>query len=209
MHTPPNSVGVASNNSGAVDMGAARTGPSDRRAAIEPLCAGPSGRRTAGGALPTVSAPASDAVIPSVDVDENGAGIEQPSSSSQDAAPTAADHGPMSKQDRDLRAEAVSTKQLLRRKPYNKYCEACLKSKMNERRHMTGSYNRDPKRWGEIITADHLVSRGENWTGIRGFRNAVNIKDLWSKRIASVPVRNKGHEEARKAFKWFCGSRKI
>jgi len=57
----------------------------------------------------------------------------------------------LSKQDRELRAEAVSTKHLLRHKLYNKSCEACLKSKMNERRHMTGFYNRDPKRWGEPI----------------------------------------------------------
>jgi len=118
-------------------------------------------------------------------------------------------HGPLSKQDRDLKAEAVSTKHRLRRKPFNNWCEACLKSNMAERRHMTGSYARDPTKWGEIITADHLVSRKDNWSGVRGFRNAVNIKDLWSKMTASVPVRNKGHDEARKAFKWFCGSRKI
>jgi len=115
----------------------------------------------------------------------------------------------LSKQDRDLKAEAVSTNHLLRHKPFNKWCEACLKSKMAERRHMTGSYARDPTKWGEIITVDHLVSRKENWSGVRGFRNAVNIKDLWSKMIASVPVRNKGHDETRKAFTWFRGSRKI
>jgi hypothetical protein len=119
---------------------------------------------------------------------DTGAGMELFMLDSDGAPPTAVDHGPLSKQDRDLRAEAVSTKHLLRHKPFNKYCQACLKSKMHERRHMTGSDNRDPKRWGEIITADHLVSRGENWTGIRGFRNAVNIKDLWSKMIASVEI---------------------
>ena len=51
-----------------------------------------------------------------------------------------------------------------------------MKSKMAKRRHMTGSYDRDPKKWGKIITADHLVSRKENWADVRGFRNAVNIK---------------------------------
>jgi hypothetical protein len=80
---------------------------------------------------------------------------------------------------------------------------------MAERKRMTGSYQRDLKRWGEIIRADHLVSRNDNWAGVRGYRNAVNIKVLWRSIIASVPVRNKAHHEARKAFKWFCGSRKI
>ena len=119
-------------------------------------------------------------------------------SSSDEAVPDAAEaYGPLPKQDRDLRAEAVSTKHLLRHKPHNKYFEACLKSKMAEQKHMTGSYNRNPNPWGEIITADHLVSRKDNWAGVRGFRNAVNIKDLWSKMIASAPVRNTGHDVAR------------
>jgi len=80
---------------------------------------------------------------------------------------------------------------------------------MAEPKHMTGSSQCDLKRRGEIITADHLVSTMDTWAGVRGYRNAVNIKDLWPRMIASVPVRNKKHDEARKAFKWFCGSRKI
>ena len=81
---------------------------------------------------------------------------------------------------------------------------------MAHKRHFAGSYQRKPKKWGEIITADHLVSnkRGKKH-GVRGSKNAVNVKDLYSGLIASVPVKNKGHEEARKAFKWFCGTRKI
>ena len=74
---------------------------------------------------------------------------------------------------------------------------------------MAGSYAREPKQWGEIVIADHLVSRSDNWAGVRNYKNAVNIKDLYSGLIASVPVRNKGHEEARKAFTWFCGSRRV
>ena len=37
----------------------------------------------------------------------------------------------------------------------------------------------------------------------------INIKDLWSGLNCSVPVKNKGQEEARRAFKYFCGGRKI
>ena len=59
----------------------------------------------------------------------------------------------------DFRAEAMFTKHLLKHKPCNKYSEACLKSKRVELKHMVGSYNRDPKRWGDIITADHSLSR--------------------------------------------------
>ena len=81
---------------------------------------------------------------------------------------------------------------------------------MAHKRHFTGSYRREPKKWGEIITADHLVStkRGRKH-GVRGWKNSVNLKDLWSGVIASVPVKNKGHEEATRAFRFFCGGRKI
>ena len=41
--------------------------------------------------------------------------------------------------------------------------------------------------------------------GIHKWKNAVNIKDVYSTLIASVPVRDKGNVEARRAFKWFAG----
>ena len=45
--------------------------------------------------------------------------------------------------------------------------------------------------------------------GVRGYKNAVNIKDIWSGLIGCVPVKDKGSQEARRAFKHFCGGRKI
>ena len=110
----------------------------------------------------------------------------------------------------NLKAEAKSTKHLLRHKPFNPYCEDCCRSKMAQKRHMANSYKREPKRWGETITADHLVSnRKGRKHGVRGYKHAVKIKDLWSTLICCVPVKNKGNEEARRAFKFFCGTRKI
>ena len=133
-------------------------------------------------------------------------GGPSPSSSSSSSSSAAAPPpevgvymGPHTKQNHDLRLEAKSTRHLLRHKPFNKYCEACQKSKMAERKHMAGSFQRDLKSCREIITADHLVSRKDNWSGVQEYRNSVNL-DVYSKLIASVPVHNKGHEEARKAF---------
>ena len=89
-----------------------------------------------------------------------------------------------------MKKEAVSTKHLLRHKPFNKYCIDCCRTKMNQKRHLTHSYQRDPKRWGEIITADHLVStkRGRKH-GIRGWKNALNMNDLlvWHHRLCVCP----------------------
>ena len=66
--------------------------------------------------------------------------------------------GPENKRERDLRKEATSTRHLLRHKPLNPYCEDCCRGKMVEKKHFQGAYKREPKKWGEIITADHLVS---------------------------------------------------
>ena len=81
---------------------------------------------------------------------------------------------------------------------------------MAQKRHFAGSFKREPKKWGEVITADHLVTNKKGRKhGVRGFKNAANIKDLYSGLIACVPVKNKGHEEAVRAFSFFCGNRKI
>ena len=126
-----------------------------------------------------------------------------------DAVPPPPEIGPENKKEADLRKEAKSTRHLLRHKPFNKYCEDCCKCKMAAKRHFKGSYKRVPKRWGELVTADHLVSNKKGkGHGIHGFKNAVNIKDLYSGLFAGYPVKHKGHEEARKAFKIYCGGRK-
>ena len=49
-------------------------------------------------------------------------------------------NSPETNRDHDLRAEAKSTRHLLRRKSFNKYYEACQKSNVAERKHMAGSY---------------------------------------------------------------------
>ena len=72
---------------------------------------------------------------------------------------------------------------------------------MAQKRHMANSYKREPKRWGEIITADHLVSHKKGGKhGVRGYKHAVHIKDLWSGLFFCVPVKNKGNAEARPVF---------
>ena len=81
---------------------------------------------------------------------------------------------------------------------------------MRAKSHFKGSFQRVMKKWGQIITADHLVTNKKGKKhGIHGFKNTVNIKDLWSGLICSFPVKDKGNAEARKAFKFFAGERKI
>ena len=161
-----------------------------------------------GDSQPQEAQQAFDADVSGGVVNESAAADAHPAAAGGEPPPPA--YGPRSRKEIDLRAEAVSTKHLLRHKPFNPHCVDCCRSKMAQKRHMAGSYNREPKKWGEIITADHLVSSKKGRKhGVRGWRNAVNLKDLWSGLISCVPVKDKGSEEARRAFKLFCGARKI
>ena len=96
---------------------------------------------------------------------------------------------------RDLKKEAISTRHLLTHTPYNKYCEACKSAKMKEKKHFVGSFKREVKKWGEVLTADHLVGRKsarlDQMLGCTGEQNAMNVKDLWSKLVACYPVKDK------------------
>ena len=62
---------------------------------------------------------------------------------------------------RNLRQEAKSLKHLLKHKPANKYCDACILGKMRGTKKFCGSYerSRQPTRWLELVTADHLVAQ--------------------------------------------------
>ena len=61
----------------------------------------------------------------------------------------------------NLRQEAKSLRHLLTHKPANKYCDACILGKMRGSKKFCGSYerNRQPTRWLELATADHLVAQ--------------------------------------------------
>ena len=80
-----------------------------------------------------------------------------------------------------MRAEAKSTTHLLTHLPFNPYCDACNMGKMAEKYHFKGTMKRPLAKWGEILTADHLVSRTaqkkdrSGWEGCNGAKNALNI----------------------------------
>ena len=61
--------------------------------------------------------------------------------------------------------------------------------------------------------ADHLVSgktAGKaTWTGIGGYRNALNVKDFLFKHINCYPIFSKGDEEVICPFRDFCGDREM
>ena len=83
---------------------------------------------------------------------------------------------------RDLRTEARSLTHLLTHLPKNPYCDACIRAKMRNRKRFAGAFKvkRDPKKWCDIVSADHLVSKGSRMRGVTGHTNALVIKDMFS-----------------------------
>ena len=71
---------------------------------------------------------------------------------------------------RNLRQEAKSLRHLLTHKPAYKYCDACILGKMRGTKKFCGSYerSRQPTRWLELVTADHLVAQNGSMEGITG-----------------------------------------
>ena len=88
-----------------------------------------------------------------------------------------------------LKAQAQSKEHLLFHKPYNPYCDGCNAAKMRDVRHFKGAYDRKQTSWGESLTCDHLDSRAD--VGLTGDKQAVVIKDLFSKLRDIYPARSK------------------
>ena len=90
---------------------------------------------------------------------------------------------------RNLRQEAKSLRHLLTHKPANKYCDACILGNAWHKEVFYVSYerSRQPTRWLELGTADHLVAQSGSMEGITGDCDATIIKDLLSKVKALFP----------------------
>ena len=88
-----------------------------------------------------------------------------------------------------LKAQALSKSHLLFHKPFNPFCDGCNAAKMQDVQHFKGSFDEHPKAWGDRMTCDHMDSRSAVNTGLIGKRQALIIKDLYSKLKDVYPQR--------------------
>ena len=65
------------------------------------------------------------------------------------------------------------------------------------------------KRWGDIISADHIDSKSDLNVSHDGHRFALVVKDIWSKLFTIYPVANKSGALAFTALQHFVGTRKV
>jgi hypothetical protein len=110
---------------------------------------------------------------------------------------------------RDLRLEAESMAHKLTHKPKNPYCKICDQAKTKEKSRIRGSFKRELSAWGDVITADHLDSKRASMMGLSGEKEALVIKDVWSKLKHIVPVATKNAEDTEMAIREFVGDRPV
>ena len=110
---------------------------------------------------------------------------------------------------RSLKEEAHSLYQLLTHKPKNPHCELCKRAKMAEKRKLAGSYKNTSTRWGQLVTADHVVSTTDNVLGVDGSRDILVIKDAYSGIKSAYPMPEKTADSTSDAIKHVEGDRAV
>ncbi len=108
---------------------------------------------------------------------------------------------------RDLKAEAKSTAHILRHMPFNKYCETCVRAKMLRRpaRRAVHKSENVPKKFGDLVNADHIIANSDEAMGLTGERNALAIVDRFSDYKDCFPLTTKDADEAHGALLEFFG----
>ena len=95
-------------------------------------------------------------------------------------------------------------------RPANPYCDGCMvgETKNKRKKGKTGHEHREPEKFGEISTCDHVYMR--NWfgmPGVGGLTNALNFLDLGTGCKYSHAVENK--DTLHGNCKWRIGTRCI
>ncbi len=85
--------------------------------------------------------------------------------------------------EKSSRAQPKSVKRLRTHTPKNPYCQACLRAKLYRaiarRKHKVPGDG--PHKFGELVSADHLIAQSEESMGLPGERDALIVVDRYSK----------------------------
>ena len=102
-----------------------------------------------------------------------------------------------------LKKEAESKEHKLTHLPKNHYCDACLRGKMKEKYSRRGAFHREMKKWGDLLTFDHLYSGSLRARGIHKEPEGFVIKDVYSGLIHVFPVPGKDGSYVTESLQFF------
>ena len=111
---------------------------------------------------------------------------------------------------KNLKLVALSKDHQMTHLPKNRYCVGCIRTKMNAKPARKRSVKSEAKKFGDIVTADHLIPREGDYEGkgIDVHRVALVIKDHFSNWVDIYPAGGKSADSAEMAIKSFQGTRK-
>ena len=111
---------------------------------------------------------------------------------------------------RDLKVEAHEIEHLRTHKPANPHCESCMRGKLRQVPHRTGSFARPVKDWGDIVTCDHMVQGDNDWqVSCNEERHCLTVKDLATGWKMAYPMKGKSGAETEAALGMFAGPYKL
>ena len=112
---------------------------------------------------------------------------------------------------KDLKAVAASREHLLTRIPKNAWCRACQRAKMNakraRRRTNKAARMAEIRVFGDLVTADHLVSKNDVSAGIDDEGYGMVILEHATTWVETHPTCGKSAAEAATALERFQGAR--
>ena len=80
---------------------------------------------------------------------------------------------------------------------------------MKHKRKMKGSFKPTTSRWGQQLTADHIISIKDNMLGVTGDRDAFVVKEIHSGLKHLYPVKTNDAMETEQRLKEFVGPRNV
>ena len=111
-----------------------------------------------------------------------------------------------------LKAEAKSIRHLMCHFPKNPYCPICRDGKCMRPPRRKGGLKRSTrkiKKFGDLVTCDHIVCRGLASQGVTGEKDCVMIYDKATNWLHAGPVKSKAARHAYDQFIQFAGDEKI
>mgnify|MGYP003345448369 FL=1 len=116
----------------------------------------------------------------------------------------AAEHG-----NRDLKAEALTTRHMLLHAPKNPHCPVCQAAKMRHTPARRRTNVEKPKRFGHKVTMDHVYAKSDKMEGITGDVDLLVVYDLATAFVGVYPVKNKTSAAALEAIVQYAGTDKM
>ena len=123
-------------------------------------------------------------------------------------ADVVADPAPPDPEDQSLRDRALSLQHLMTHYPKNPYCPSCARARLRHAptgRGHAGWRVVQAKRFGDVITCDHIIEkRGDSDPG-GDRRTAMSVYDVGTRFLACYPLPTKSAEHAERALRHFLG----